>query len=362
MDRDDLWVIHLDMDAFFAAVEQRDNPRLRGRPVIVGGPPHSRGVVATASYEARKFGVHSAMPSREAVRLCPQAIFIQPSHGKYTEVSNQIRAIMARYSAKIEPLSVDEAFLDVSGEDAIALGKRLKEDIRRELRLTGSVGVSYCKFLAKLGSDMQKPDGFTVIDRARAAQLLPGLPVRKLYGVGPRSDQTLAALGIKTCADLLKADIEVVRRHFGRRADELVALARGIDPRPVATNNESKSIGEENTFAQDQTDRAHLEGLLEEYAGRLARDLKAQGLACRTVTVKIKWDQFVPEGPRGGDFLAITRSHTMAGPSEDPVVIAETARDLFRRVDWEGRKVRLLGLSVSNFARPGDLIQLRLPL
>lgn len=362
MDRDDLWVIHLDMDAFFASVEQRDNPRLRGRPVIVGGLPNSRGVVSTASYEARKFGVHSAMPSREAVRLCPQAIFVQPNHGKYSTVSQQIRAIMARYSARIEPLSVDEAFLDVSGEDAIAVGKELKEDIRRELRLTGSVGVSYCKFLAKLASDMQKPDGFTVIDRARAAQLLPGLPVRKLYGVGPRTDQAFGALGIKTCSDLLKADIEVVRRHFGRRADELVLLARGIDPRPVETTHEVKSIGEENTFAHDQTDRPYLEGLLEEYAGRLARHLKSQGLACRTVTVKIKWNQFVAEGPRGGDFLTITRSHTMPGPSDDQAAIADVAREIFRRVDWEGRKVRLLGLSLSNFARPGDLIQLRLPL
>jgi DNA polymerase IV len=360
--REDLWVAHLDMDAFFAAVEQRDNPRLRGRPVIVGGLPSERGVVSTASYEARRFGVHSAMPSREAVRLCPQALFIRPDHRKYSAVSRQIRAIMARYTDRIEPLSVDEAFLDLTGQDAVAVGRRLKEEIRRELDLAASVGVSYCKMLAKLASDLEKPDGFTVITRERALSLLPGLPVRKLYGVGPRGEQTLASLGIKTCADLLAADLEALRRHLGRRADELILLAQGIDPRPVVKEHETKSIGEENTFAHDQTDRAYLESLLAEYAQRLAEQVKAHQFACRTVTVKIKWDQFVPDGPRGGDFLTITRSQTMQAPSDEAAVIAAVAREIFRRVEFEGRKVRLLGLSLSNFARRGDLVQLRLPI
>lgn len=361
MNRDDLWVIHLDMDAFFASVEQRDNPRLRGRPVIIGGPPNSRGVVATASYEARRFGIHSAMPSREAGRLCPQGIFLRPNMAKYGEISRQIRAIMRRYTDCIEPLSVDEAFLDVTGQDAITVAGRLKADIKRELDLTGSVGVSYCKFLAKLASDMQKPDGFTVVTRQRAAEMLPPLPVRKLYGVGPRTDQSLGALGIKTCADLLAADPDVLRRHLGRRADELILLARGIDPRPVVPRHEAKSMGEENTFAHDQTDRAYLESLLEQYAQRLAEQLRSRSVACRTVTVKIKWDQFIPDGLRGGDFVTITRSQTLPGPTDDPDAIAETAREMFRKVEWEGRKVRLLGLSLSNFARRGDLVQARLP-
>lgn len=183
--RTDLWVIHLDMDAFFASVEQRDNPRLKGKPVIVGGPPSSRGVVSTCSYEARRFGVRSAMPSREALRLCPQAVFIRPNHAKYAAVGRQVRAIMRRFTDVIEPLSIDEAFLDVSGQDAVQVARELKEAIRAELRLTGSAGVSYCKFMAKLASDMQKPDGLTVITWERAQALLPTLPVRKLWGVGP---------------------------------------------------------------------------------------------------------------------------------------------------------------------------------
>lgn len=358
----DLWVIHLDMDAFFAAVEQRDNPRLRGKPVIVGGSPYSRGVVSTCSYEARKFGVHSAMPSREAVRLCPQGIFIRPSISKYVEVSRQIRAIMRRHTDLIEPMSLDEAYLDVTGQDALAVGRALKEEIKQELRLTASVGISYCKFLAKMASDLEKPDGFTVVTWERAQTLLPELPVRRLWGVGPASEQALKKLGIGTCGDLLRHDPEVLRRHFGRRADELIMLARGIDPRPVETSQEQKSIGTEQTFAQDQTDRAHLAEILDTYAQELAGELKRYSLAARTVTVKIKWNVFIEGGPKGGDFLSITRSHTLAAPTADAAEIARTAREIFSRVDWEGRKVRLLGLALHNFVRPGELIQARLPI
>lgn len=360
--REDLWIIHMDMDAFFAAVEQRDNPRLRGRPVVVGGKPNSRGVVSTASYEARKFGVHSAMPAREAARLCPHAIFVQPDMAKYAAVSQQIRGIMARHASAIEPISVDEAYMDVSGRDAVAVGRKLKEEIRRELHLTGSVGVSYNKFLAKLASDMEKPDGFTVITPQRAAELLPTLPVRRLWGVGPRADQALGALGIKTCGDLLAADPDMLRNHFGRRADELRLLAQGLDARTVETTHEVKSLGEENTFAIDQSDRVYLANLLDEYAQRLATHLAREHMACRTVTLKIKWNQFVPDGPRGGDFVTITRSQTMPAPTDDPAVLAQAAKELFWKVEWEGRKIRLLGLSVSNFLRPGDLVQQRLPL
>jgi DNA polymerase-4 len=362
VDRRDLWVIHLDMDAFFAAVEQRDNPRLRGKPVIVGGSPNARGVVSTCSYEARAFGVRSAMPSREALRLCPHAIFLRPNFTKYAEVSRQIRAIMARYTEKIEPMSLDEAYLDVSGQDAVAVGRQLKEAIRRELRLTASVGVSYCKFLAKLASDMDKPDGFTVITWERAQELLPTLPVRRLWGVGPASEQALRAVGIETCGDILRFDPEVLRRHFGRRADELILLARGIDPRPVVVHHEVKSIGEENTFPHDQSDREYLARLLDQYADRLAGELKRHGLYCRTITVKIKWNVFVERGARGGDFLTITRSHTLPFPTADAAEIARTAREIFARVEWAGRKVRLLGLSLHNFVRKGEQIQARLPI
>lgn len=360
--RKDLWVIHLDMDAFFASIEQRDNPHLRGKPVIVGGFPNSRGVVSTCSYEARRFGVRSAMPSREALRRCPQAIFIRPNHAKYAEVGRQVRAIMRRFTDVIEPLSIDEAFLDVSGQDAVHVARELKAAIKAELQLTGSAGVSYCKFLAKLASDMQKPDGLTVITWERAQQLLPTLPVRRLWGVGPATEQALNALGIFTCRDLLAYDLETLRKHFGKRADELVELARGIDPSPVVPYRETKSIGEENTFPVDQTDRAYLMELLERYADNLAAELQRQGLAARTVTVKIKWNVFVERGPKEGDFLQITRSQTLPMPTSDARTIGRVAREIFSRVEWEGRKVRLLGLSVHNLVKKGELFQAYLPL
>ncbi|WP_273378442.1 DNA polymerase IV [Symbiobacterium thermophilum] len=360
--RTDLWVIHLDMDAFFASIEQRDNPRLRGKPVIVGGSPNSRGVVSTCSYEARRFGVRSAMPSREALRLCPQAVFIRPNHAKYAAVGRQVRAIMRRFTDVIEPLSIDEAFLDVSGQDAVRVARELKEAIRAELHLTGSAGVSYCKFLAKLASDMQKPDGLTVITWERAQELLPTLPVRKLWGVGPASEQALHALGIYTCGDLLAYDPNTLRKHFGKRADELILLARGIDPRPVVPYREAKSIGEENTFPVDQTDREYLSRLLERYADNLAEELRRQGLYARTVTVKIKWNVFVEGGPKGGDFLQITRSQTLPMPTNDARTIGRVAREIFARVEWEGRKVRLLGLSVHNLVKQGEQVQAYLPI
>lgn len=350
------------MDAFFASVEQRDNPRLRGRPVVVGGSPNSRGVVSTCSYEARQFGVRSAMPSREAVRLCPQAVFVHPNIAKYSAVSRQIRQIMARYTDAIEPLSLDEAYLDVRGKDAVAVARAIKDEIRRELNLTGSVGVSYCKFMAKLASDMDKPDGFTVVTWDRAQELLPDLPVRRLWGVGPASEQALKAIGIVTCGDILRYDPDLLRKHLGRRADELILLSQGIDNRPVVTSHEVKSIGEENTFAHDQTDRAYLAGLFDEYAARLAAELQRHKIACRTITVKIKWNVFVESRAKGGDFLTITRSHTLPAPVTDAADIARTAREIFARVDWEGRKIRLLGLSLHNFVHPGDLYQSFLPL
>jgi DNA polymerase-4 len=358
----DLWVLHLDMDAFFASVEQRDNPRLRGRPVVVGGPPRSRGVVSTCSYEARAYGIRSAMPSREAFRLCPTAVFIRPNMAKYAAVSKQIRAIMARFTDKIEPLSVDEAFLDLSGQDAVQVGRELKRMIKAELGLTASVGVSYCKLLAKLASDWQKPDGFTVITPERAAEILPSLPVRRLYGVGPATEAQLNKLGLQTCGDLVQADLDWLRKVLGRRGEELRLLAQGIDPRPVVTAHEMKSVGAERTFAVDQANPAVLERIFEEYAADLAGQLARHEVLCRTVTIKIKWNVFQAGGPKGGDFLSITRSHTLPQPTQDPAVIAETAKELLARVDWEGRKVRLLGLSVQNFVRRGEQFQAYLPL
>lgn len=360
--RKDLWVVHLDMDAFFASVEQRDNPRLRGKPVIVGGSPNGRGVVSTCSYEARKFGVRSAMPAREALRLCPHAVFVRHNMSKYVEVSRAVRQLMQRYTEIIEPMSVDEAYMDVTGQDAVAVARSLRADIRRELNLTGSAGVSYCKFLAKMASDMEKPDGLTVIDWERAQALMPTLPVRRLHGIGPAGEQALKAVGINTCGDILAFDPDVLRRHFGRRADDLILLAQGTDTRPVETSQEVKSIGEENTFARDQSDRNALDTLLEQYAANLAGDLGRHSLACKTVTVKIKWNVFVDGGPKGGDFLSITRSQTLPVPTTDAAVIGAAAKEILSRIDFEGRKVRLLGLSLHNFLHPGELFQPRFPL
>jgi len=302
------------------------------------------------------------MPSREALRLCPQAIFIRPNIAKYSEVGRQVRQIMHRYTDLVEPMSIDEAYLDLSGRGAIAVGRALKEAIQSELRLTASVGVSYCKFLAKMASDMEKPNGFTVITWERAQTLLPTLPVRRIYGVGPAGEQALRALGINTCGDLINYDPEVLRKHFGRRADELTLLARGIDTRPVITTHETKSIGEENTFAVDQSDRAYLSDQLTAYAANLASQLHRQQLAARTVTVKIKWNLFIEGGPKGGDFQQITRSQTLAMPTNDAQEIGRAAREIFARIEFEGRKVRLLGLSVHNFVHRGELIQARLPI
>lgn len=338
------------MDAFFAAVEQRDNPDLRGKPVVVGGPPHSRGVVSTCSYEARRYGVRSAMPSREAARLCPQAIFLPPAIDKYQRVSREIQDIFARYTSLIEPLSLDEAFLDVSGQDAVQVGQEIKAAIKAELDLTASVGVSYNKFLAKLASDWDKPDGFTVITPERAAELLPGLPVRKLWGIGPRSEEQLKALGIHTCGDLLAADQHLLIQVFGRRAEELVMLARGIDHRPVEVHREIKSMGEETTFQQDERDQARLKEVLRTYSGYLAARLSRHRLLARTVTVKIRFE----------DFSTITRSQTQQSPTDREDEIFRTACQLLERVEFSGHRVRLIGLQVSGLVHPGETYQMRL--
>ena len=348
-----LSIIHCDMDAFFAAVEQRDSPELRGKPVVVGGRPDSRGVVSTASYEARRFGVHSAMPSRQAKRLCPEAVFVRPSFDKYQRASEQIRQIMRQFSDRVEPLSLDEAFLDVSPQDGVHIGRQLKEAVRRQTGLTASVGVSYNKFLAKLASDWNKPDGFMVIDEYRAAELLPGLPVRHLWGVGERTEELLVSLGIHTVADLLAAGERRLEPVLGRRAHELVLLARGVDYRPVQPEHETKSIGAETTFDVDQ---ARLDTLLEvmrEYADDLAARLRLERMKAKTVTVKLRYDNFRNQ----------TRSLTLPEPTDEPLVLYAAAEDLLARLEVDAEhRVRLIGLQVAHFLHPGDPVQLSLSL
>lgn len=345
-----LHIIHLDMDAFFASVEIRDNPALRGKPVIIGGSPHSRGVVSTCSYEARRYGVHSALPAAEAYRRCPHGIFLRPNMAKYAAVSAEIRAVMARYTDLIEPLSLDEAYLDVAPHDAVAIGRDLKETIARELQLTASVGVSYNKFLAKLASDWEKPDGFTVFTPERAAALLPTLPVRKLWGVGPRTEELLRSHGLETAGDLLQADPAVLDRLLGRRAAELLALARGEDDRPVVPHREAKSIGEENTFASDIADEAWLQQQLAAYAAKLAGQLQRRRLLARTVTVKVKFP----------NFRLTSRSVTGQQPTDAADRLTEWALLAFARLQLGGRPVRLLGLTVSGLVSRNEIVQLTL--
>lgn len=345
----DLRIIHIDMDAFFASIEQRDHPEYRGRPVVVGGRPERRGVVATASYEARRYGIHSAMASREALKRCPQAVFLPTDIDRYRQVSRRIHAIFNRYTELIEPISLDEAFLDVTGQAAVEAGREIKAKIKAELQLTASVGVSYNKFLAKLASDMDKPDGFTVITEAKAKSILPPLPVRKLWGVGPRTEEELNRIGIVTIADLLKADASLLYSLFGKRGEELLLLAQGIDDRPVEANQVVKSLGEETTFDRDMSDRLLLQECLDNFAAAIAGRLNRQDLKIRTVTLKLRYE----------DFTTITRSRTLDFATDSREMLSRLGGELLSKVDLAGRRVRLLGLTVSNFLYPGEPEQLR---
>jgi len=289
-------IIHVDMDAFFASVEQRDVPGLRGLPVAVGGSA-ARGVVAAASYEARRYGVRSAMPSAEAARLCPQLIFRKPRFDVYREVSHQIRAIFRHYTPHVEPLSLDEAYLDVT-EDLRGIGSAtrtaqlIRERIRAETGLTASAGVSYNKFLAKLASDQNKPDGLCVIRPGEGAQFVAGLPVRRFHGVGPRSAEKMGALGIRTGADLRERDITELRSQFGSMADYLYRAARGIDLRPVRANRLRKSVGGERTFGQDISSGAALRDTLVTIAGIVWERIEGAQAKGRTVTLKLRFSDF----------------------------------------------------------------------
>jgi DNA polymerase IV len=347
----ELHIIHIDMDAFFAAIEQRDQPSLRGKPVVVGGRPESRGVVSTASYEARKYGIHSGMPTREALRLCPTAVFLPVSMAKYKTVSGQMRDIFARFTHQIEPLSVDEAFLEIGGGDAIQIGQELKQMIRDELRLTASVGISYNKFLAKLASDMEKPDGFTVISRERAKCILPSLPVRKLWGIGPKTEQELHHVGLYTFADVAAADMMLLSKVLGKRAGEVKQLSEGIDFRNVQIAQPAKSFGEETTLPSDTEKDDVLLDYLVEFSQVLAQRLQIGRVKARTITVKIRYD----------DFTDISRSRTTQEAVDSQSAILDAAVLLFRKLETEGRRVRLIGLQVSGFLFPDQPEQMLFP-
>lgn len=334
-------IIHVDMDAFFASVEQRDNPELRGKPVAVGGSS-GRGVVAAASYEARRFGVRSAMPSLTAKRLCPDLIFCKGRFEAYREVSRQIRAIFRHHTDLVEPLSLDEAYLDVT-EDKLGIGSAtriadlIRQEIRAKTRLTASAGVSYNKFLAKLASDQNKPDGMCVIRPGEGAAFVARLPVRRFHGVGPRGAEKMARLGIETGADLAAKDLVWLRSHFGSFADYLYRAVRGIDLRPVRASRVRKSVGGERTFSEDISAgpalRETLETIIDIVWGYIER-AEARG---RTVTLKLKYT----------DFQIMSRAKTVAAPIADRGAFSSIARELLDEVLPLPLPVRLMGLTLS---------------
>ena len=352
-------IIHVDMDAFFASVEIRDDPALRGKPVIVGGQPNSRGVVSTWSYEARKFGIHSGMASSAAYRLCPQAVFLRPNFEKYVAVSRRIRQIFLDYTDLVEPVSIDEAYLDVTfNKCGIPYATRTAREIKRRIvqttGLTASAGVSYNMFLAKIASDYQKPDGLTVITPERAPEIIRTLPIGKFYGIGKVTEKYLLEHGIRTGVDLLRLSKLELVQTFGKTGEYYYNVVRGIDDREVTPEHEPKSMGTESTFSHDTSDMTELVPFLHKQSEEVAAELKKFDCAGKTVTVKVKFF----------DFRTITRSRSLKDFTRDPEVIFAVARELLEHTEAEKIPVRLLGVTVSNFPvakkdnpDPGQMIQ-----
>ena len=336
-------ILHIDMDAFYASVEQRDNPSLRGQPVAVGGDPTRRGVVAAASYEARKFGVRSAIPMSRAVRLCPSLIVVPPDFQKYRAVSQEVFEIYRAVTPLVEPLSLDEAYLDVTknawGEAlGVNVARRLKEEIRQRTGLTASAGVAPNKFLAKIASGWQKPDGLTVIAPERIESFLQGLPVDALWGVGPKTAERLRAHGIAKLIDVRARPLEDLRAIVGSAAEWLRDLAAGHDPREVNPNEERKSVGSECTYDTDITDLARIRAEIDEMAREAARWLEKNATFARTVVIKVRYD----------NFETITRSQSDPRPTRDAEALAARAMALLEKTEAGRRPVRLLGVSVHN--------------
>jgi DNA polymerase-4 len=333
------------MDAFYASVEQRDQPELKGKPVIVGGDPQSRGVVAACSYEARKFGIHSAMASATAYRRCPEAVFIRPRFDVYRAVSSDIRKIFCEHTDLVEPLSLDEAFLDVTENykgipSATLIAQEIKKKIyKRTGKLTASAGVSFNKYIAKVASNMNKPDGITVITPDMADEFIDGLPIRKFFGVGKVTEEKMLNLGIKTGADLKKYKKEELIKIFGKSGSYFYDIAHGLDDRPVEPNRIRKSIGKETTFSEDIDDTDRMIEILENIAVRLENSLINREAKGRTITLKVKYF----------DFQSKTRSITIEEPAESASVIMKYVRPLLSKIEAGEKKVRLLGISISNF-------------
>jgi len=338
-------IIHVDMDAFYASVEQRDDPSLRGKPVAVGGG--HRGVVAAASYEARPFGVRSAMPSVTAKRRCPELIFVKPRFDVYRAVSQQVRAIFGDFTELVEPLSLDEAYLDVTEDrhrlgSARAIAEAIRRRIREETGLTASAGVSYCKFVAKLASDHRKPDGLCVITPEKGPEFVASLPVSRFHGVGPVTARKMERLGIHTGADLQRWSLTELEAHFGSSAHWYWRICRGIDQREVKPDRPYKSVSAERTFDDDLTERERLSAELDRIAGYAWARVERAEVAGRTVTLKVKY----------GDFTLITRSRSFAAPIPDQASFAAAGQSLLGGLFPLPRGIRLLGLGLHNLAGP----------
>ncbi len=343
-------ILHVDLDAFFAAVEQRDHPELRGRPVAVGmGGTNDRGVVSAASYEARAFGVHSAMPIRTARRLCPDCVFVPVDGRTYQRVSREVMAILRRFTPLVEPVSIDEAFLDVTASRALfgdgpAIARQIKDTIRDELQLTASVGVAATKLVAKIASDLRKPDGLVVVPPGKEAAFLAPLPISRLWGVGPQTAAALRDFGVATIGDLAAMDRAALVRRFGNHGSALVDRAHGVDPDPVDDPDAAKSIGHEHTFDEDTADPDVLERTLLAMAEGVSGRLRSAGLKATTVTVKV----------RDSAFRTVTRQRSLAEPTDLTEPIWRVALEL-ARPEVRGKRIRLIGVTASGFGEREQL-------
>ena len=332
-------ILHADLDAYYASVEQLDDPELRGRPVVVGGPPESRGVVAAASYEARRFGVRSAMPMSRALRLCPEAVRVSPRFDRYGELSRRVMAVFRSITPLVEPLSLDEAFLDVTEQvgaygGAEQLGRHLKDAVKQATGLTVSIGAGTNKTVAKIASDMEKPDGLVVVTPGGEAAFLEPLPARALWGVGPKTEETLTRAGLRTAGDIARADRGRLERLLGSRGPALREMARGLDERPVGGQHERKSVGAETTFARDLPDGPELRDALARIARGVAERLAHHDLRARTIAIKLRYE----------DFTTITRQASRADATDDVEEIRATAEALLSKTARPEDRFRLLGV------------------
>jgi DNA polymerase-4 len=347
-------IIHLDMDAFYAAVETLDNPALKGKPVIVGGT-NKRGVVSSASYEARKFGIHSAQPVAKAMGLCPHGIYLPVRMGRYVEVSKQVFEIFYRFSPLVEPLSIDEGFLDVTGSarlfgTPVDIVKKIKRAVVEEIGLTVSAGVAPCKFVAKIASDLHKPDGLTVVPEGKVTEFLEPLSIERLWGVGKETQKALALLGVQTIGDLSRIPSDVLEMKFGKHGIHLHLLSQGIDNRVIETQREAKSIGREDTFPEDLIEMNTVNRELLSLATRVSRRLRRKEYEGRTVTLKVKYS----------DFEQVTRSITLSKATDDAKVIFHCCKELLEKTEAGRRPIRLLGISLSHIRARGEEKQLSL--